>query len=124
LPELPIVEWPFDGAEKAQWSKIERIRGLIPMFRAGYVFLAPELRNSELHNELLYYPNVKWDDGVDAMAMTLDFWPWFVGQEEVLEARAAEDRLLEEAFGMKVERNAWDEEQFISEFDATGYSRG
>lgn len=123
LPQLPVVEWPFEGSQKAQWSKIERIRGLVPMFRAGYVFLAPELRNSELHEELLYYPNVKWDDGVDAMAMTLDFWPWMVGMQSIREARASEDRMLEEVLGAKPSRGSFNEDEFIAGFDASGYGR-
>ena len=121
MPHLPVIEWPFAGSEKAIWSKIERIRGLIPMFRAGYVYLAPELRNSELHEELLYYPNVKWDDGVDAMSMSLDFWPWMSGAEEIAAFKSSEDQLLEEMLGYTPKTVGWDEQSFLAGFDQTGY---
>jgi hypothetical protein len=121
LPSLPVIEWPFPGSPNAQWSKVERIRGLIPLFRAGYVFLAPELRNSELHEQLLYYPQTRWDDGVDALAMSLDFWPWAGGAESVRENREAEDRLLLEMTGRMPERKQWDEQEFLAQIDATGY---
>ncbi len=121
LVHLPIVEWPLAGSEKAQWSKIERIRGMIPMFRSGYVWLAPEFRNSELHDELLYYPNVKWDDGVDAMAMSMDFWPWLVGTEVYRQSQKNEDQMLEAMLGVEVKRDEWDEQKFLQMFDASGY---
>ena len=115
------MEWPFAGAPNAQWSKIERIRGLIPLFRAEYVWLAPELRNSELHEQLLYYPNVKWDDGVDCLAMSLDFWPWLFDIEEESDKRSREDMMLEEMLGIPPATEAWDEEKFLASFNSTGY---
>ena len=121
IPSLPIVEWPFAGAPNAQWSKIERIRGLIPLFRAEYIWLAPELRNSELHEQLLYYPNVKWDDGVDAMAMSLDFWPWLFDVDEEGGLRQKENAELERMLGIPPRSSAFDEEAFLRQFNNTGY---
>ncbi len=121
LPSLPVIEWPFPGSPNAQWSKIERIRGLIPLFRARYVWLAPELRNSELHEQLLYYPQTRWDDGVDALAMSLDFWPWIAGAEAEGARRTAEEQFLLEKIGRLPRTEAWDEQEFLSQLNATGY---
>lgn len=121
IPYLPIVEWPMKGAQNAQWSKVERIRGMIPMFNSLYVWQTPDLKTGELREELTYYPNVTWDDGVDGLAMCMDFWPYMIGEARRTEKRDLEDQWLEDVLGYVPDRGAFDEMEMLRQIDATGY---
>lgn len=56
--------------QKQTRSKEARIRGLIPLFKAGVIFIRPG--QAELMRELLQFPKGKHDDHPDALSMQLD----------------------------------------------------
>lgn len=123
-PYLPIVEWPPQGDASAQWAKIEHIRGLQPVVRQGYLWLAPE--HEALWEEFEFYPNVRWDDGLDALSQCLTYFPYMEDETVVKQKRERELNYLEMvALGLDQPdpslREPWDEARFLSMFDATGY---
>ena len=57
-------------AQKNTRSKEQRIRGLIPMFKAGMIFIRQG--DLDLINEMLQFPMGKHDDFLDCLSMQLD----------------------------------------------------
>lgn len=55
---------------KAVASKESRIRGLIPLYKAGMIF--HQRSDAELERELMQFPKGKHDDRVDALSMVQD----------------------------------------------------
>jgi predicted phage terminase large subunit-like protein len=51
-------------------SKVERIRGLIPLYKAGVIYHRKS--DVELERELLQFPKGKHDDRADALASQLE----------------------------------------------------
>jgi hypothetical protein len=130
LPYLPIIEYPPPGktsrAHLPQQEKKERIRGLQPMVRAGYLWVFEE--QTELIDQLEFYPNVRHDDGLDALAQGLEYWPSMMDEDEQSERVSDEERYLTSVgmpsvllLGRGQEQEAWSEEKFLSRFDFTGY---
>jgi hypothetical protein len=118
-PYLPVVEWPPDGSPKAQWAKPEHIRALQPVIRNR--FLCVMESQQELIECVEFYPNVKWDDGLDALAQGNDYWP-MSEDDEVRDAREKrEDNYLRKQVGFPPVREEWDEEKFLKSLDKTGY---
>lgn len=80
----------FKGSQSK--NKEARIRGLVPLFKAGILFIRPS--QGDLITELLQFPQGKHEDVIDALSMQLDV----VANTAVLEtpeqkkARLAEDR--------------------------------
>lgn len=93
LPYLPIVEWPPQGSPSARWAKVEHIRALQPMVRSGYLWIHEEQK--ELRDELEFYPNVRWDDGLDALAQSLTYAPLVEGEQEKVKREKAEREFLD-----------------------------
>jgi hypothetical protein len=128
LPVLPVVEWPFQGDFRANWAKVEWIKGLQPLFRAGFMWLDKSMR--ELLEELEFYPNVKWDDGLDALSQGLSWWPFSIDELALSEKKKKEvefleragiplnPRFLEAAVGKE---KVWSEKQFLASLGPTGY---
>lgn len=78
--------------QKQTKSKEARIRGLIPLFKAGVIFLRPHYK--VLMAQLLQFPQSSHDDESDALSMQLDV----VGNTAVLETpEQKEQRVKEEA---------------------------
>ncbi len=120
IPYPPIVEWPLEGASNSQWSKIEHIRAMQPMVRANYLWIHES--QVELIDLIEFYPNVRWDDGLDALAQAMDYWPMMVDEEYVEKRQKAEEDFLRKVLvGYEPREEAWDEAKFLSQFDATGY---
>lgn len=120
IPYPPIVEWPLEGASNSQWSKVEHIRAMQPMVRANYLWIHES--QVELIDLLEFYPNVRWDDGLDGLAQAMDYWPMMVDDEYVEKRqRAEEDFLRKVLVGYEPREEEWDEGKFLSQFDATGY---
>lgn len=123
IPFLPIVEWPPQGSPVAQWAKTEHIRALQPMIRAGYLWLHPSM--NELKDDLEFYPNVRWDDGLDALAQGLTYWPYAVDENDLQVAKKKEMDYLQSIspFGdvLEVVEKEWNEAEWLKQFDATGY---
>lgn len=123
LPYLPVVEWPPEGSQKAQWAKKEHIRALQPLWRSGLIWIHED--QTELRDQFEFYPNVRWDDGLDMLAQGLDYWPYAMSELDQLEKRENEISYLEmAALGVApgtVDRSEWSEEEFLSQFNATGY---
>jgi predicted phage terminase large subunit-like protein len=57
--------------KQGQADKETRLRGLIPMYKAGVIWHRPTA-DSELEAELLQFPQGKHDDRIDALKMTFD----------------------------------------------------
>jgi hypothetical protein len=126
LPYLPVVPFPPEGSSilVSQQAKKEHIKALQPIVRAGYLWLLEE--QTELIDQFEFYPNVRWDDGLDALAQGLEYWPSMMDEEEQFEKTQAEERWLERVgmlplIGRRVEEEPWSEERFLEQFDFTGY---
>ena len=120
IPYPPVVEWPLDGASNSQWSKIEHIRSMQPMIRANYLWIHES--QVELIDLLEFYPNVRWDDGLDGLAQAMDYWPMMVDDEYVNKRQKAEEDFLRKSLvGYEPREEAWNEAKFLAQFDATGY---
>lgn len=130
LPDLPILEYPPEGSPRAQWAKTEHIRGLQPLVRAHY-FWMPDLDQmddgmKELYTEFEFYPNIKWDDGLDAAAQSLEWAPYTMDPDRRANNRQREEEFLAEAgfgdFPVFHSEDSWDAEQLIlNQIDPTGY---
>ena len=122
---LPVVEWPPTGSPVAQWAKTEHIRGLQPMIRSNYLWMAEE--HTELWECLEFYPNVRWDDAADALAQGLTYWPMSEDEEDAVVRKKAEIEYLEGSFdnmlmvGQTDYDKPWDEAAWLAQFDETGY---
>lgn len=120
LPYLPVLEWPPEGSEKGQWSKVEHIRALQPAVRAGYWWFQED--QLELLEELEFYPNVRWDDGLDALAQHCDYAPYHSDEVDRSRKRGAEDdALLAARLGKPDRTKRWDEAAFLKRFSPSGY---
>ncbi len=125
-PFLPIIEWPAEGDPQAQWAKEEWIRGLQPIIRTNLLWVMED--QHELIDEIDAYPNVRHDDGVDALSQGLTYWPFSMDEAEIKEGKLLERNMLEKtAYGRILtkemeEEHEWNEQEFLSMFDATGYS--
>ena len=122
LPYPPIVEWPLLGAQNSQFSKTEHIRALQPVVRSNNLWVHES--QTELIDLIEFYPNVRWDDGLDALAQAMDYWPMMIDDEEVSRRKRAEDEfLMKSLMGYSPPPEVWDEKKFLSSFDYTGYRR-
>jgi predicted phage terminase large subunit-like protein len=66
---LPITEIKSYGKDK-----VERIKGLSPFYEGGHIFHIRECPQiEELVEELLFFPDAKHDDVLDALANVLEF---------------------------------------------------
>jgi len=122
IPYPPIVEWPLEGASNSQWSKVEHIRAMQPMIRANYLWVHET--QVDLIDLVEFYPNVRWDDGLDALAQAMDYWPMMMDEQEVQAKKRAEDEFLMKSFlGYSPPEDSWDEREFLRSFDYTGYNQ-
>ena len=121
VPEPPVMEWPPEGSPKAQWAKQEHIRGLQPAVRAGLWWLLPDQQG--LRDDFEFYPHIKWDDSLDALAQHLDYAP-YMGDEETAEAgrRREDDHLERNLLGRPEREKTWDEAAFLQSFGRSGYA--
>lgn len=118
---LPVVEWPPEGSPKAQWAKKEHIRGLQPLFREHFMWFQED--QTELIEQTEYYPNVRWEDGLDALSQGLDYWPYTEDEEHKKKRVDAEDKYLERLSGFRPSRKEeWNEEEFLRQFGPSGYA--
>jgi hypothetical protein len=123
-----IVEWPPQGSPKGQWAKTEHIRGLQPLIRNHFLWVQDD--QEELLTQIEFYPKVRWDDALDALAQGLDYWPLAMSEEEVGRRKSAEEEFLTAATGVPARREViqssgereWDEAAFLRQFGPTGYS--
>ena len=119
LPYPPVVEWPADGAANSQWAKEEHIRSMQPMIRSNYLWVHES--HTELIDQIEFYPNIRWDDGLDALAQAMDYWPMMSDEVSIGERQRAEDDFLMKALvGYVPPTKEWNEKKFLEQFDATG----
>ena len=120
IPYPPIVEWPIEGGGNSQWSKTEHIRSMQPMVRANYLWVHES--QTELIDLIEFYPNVRWDDGLDALAQAMDYWPMMMDEVTVsARKRAEDDFLMKSLLGYSPPKEEWNEEKFLASVDYTGY---
>lgn len=120
IPYPPVVEWPLAGVSNSQWSKEEHIRAMQPMVRANHLWIHES--QTELIDQLEFYPNVRWNDGLDALAQAMDYWPMMVDEETVAKKRRAEDDfLMKSLLGYQPPEESWDEKRFLEKFNYMGY---
>jgi hypothetical protein len=125
LPYLQIMEWPPKGDPSGQWAKTEHIRGLQPVVRSNNLWVHETQR--DLLEEIEFYPNVRWDDGLDALSQGLTYWPLMLDELELKGRKKREKDFLDNQLlglltGGVEEPEPWSEERFLQSFDATGYS--
>lgn len=130
-PYLQVLEWPPQGHPSAQWAKTEHIRGLQPIVRANLLWVHETM--TDLIDDIEFYPNVRWDDSLDALAQGLTYWPFSVDEVEVRKRKTKELEYLDLIAAQSAYRGipippaseqydrAWDEQEFLRQFDATGY---
>jgi hypothetical protein len=132
LPYIPVMEYPPLGSERGQWAKKEHIRTLQSIFRNHLMwFNAADDGQADLISDVDFYPGVKWDDGLDALAQQSEWWPFTWDEAEM----AANDRrefdfLMENGQGSpRLDFNGpargrfepFDEQAFLAQMDASGY---
>lgn len=123
LPMPVIQEWPLEGAANSQWAKGEHIKGLQPLVRENLLWIDP--KNQEILDEVEFYPNLRWDDGLDMLSQSLDYWPMLGDEESASRKRESElDRLslVTGRFDYAGALPQWDEGEFLRSLDSTGYS--
>lgn len=124
IPFLQVVEWPPKGDPSAQWAKKEHIKALQPIVRANCLWVHETM--TDLLEEIEFYPNVRWDDGLDSLTQGLTYWPAAIDELDVAAKKRDEMSYLEAAVlgvtsGDIVEKDAFDEMEFLRQFDPTGY---
>ena len=120
----PIILWPPKGSEKAQWAKDEHIKAVQPLVNSNLVWLHKS--QTELIEQFEFHPNVRYDDGVDSFSQTLDYWPALMSEAEMMEHAQTEKDFIEQNIGViplfrDTEKKAWDEKEYLSQLNATGY---
>lgn len=134
LPTLPIVSFPPDGSQRQSWAKAEHIRSLQPIISNHLLWLpvSPEEEYAPAINALLedieFYPNIRYDDGLDGLAQGVEWWPFSIDEAELASNREREGRLLGStlpdrmrSFLGEEERKPFNEFDFLSQLDASGY---
>jgi hypothetical protein len=136
LDFLPIMPFPPEGSERARWAKAEHIRSLQPVF-SSHLFWVPETPDedyrpavNQLIEDIEFYPNIRFEDGLDALAQGVEWWPFSIDEAELAAAKQRESNYLQTALpdrfrGFLPESNRktiWDEQKFLASLDATGYS--
>ncbi len=126
IPHLQVIEYPPPGSPNSQRSKVEHIRGLQPLVRAHLLWLREDME--ELIEEIEFYPNIRWDDGLDALAQGLEYWPYSMDEAEIAAGKKAEAIYLARVVGgapVMAEREEksreFNEMEFLKRFTATGY---
>ena len=83
---------------------------------------------TELIEQFEFHPNVRYDDGVDSFSQSLDYWPALMSEAEMLEHVKVERDYVEKNIGVlplyksvDPEKAYWDEMEFLSQLNATGY---
>ena len=129
LPFPPIVSYPSEGSPKAKWAKTEVIRAMQPIVRSNYLWLSPTM--DELIEELETYPNVDYDDGLDALAQSLEYWPVMLDEPEIKKTRNSELAFLKSGgieidpsllFNDDEDEESLFEERLLASLDPTGYN--
>jgi hypothetical protein len=127
LPYLQVVEWPPKGHPSSLWAKAEHIKALQPIIRAEALWVHESMK--DLIDEIEFYPNVRWDDGLDALAQGLTYWPASIDEFAIETMKEKEmDYLEAAALGLdpEVERDRqkppWDEMEFLRSISADGYT--
>lgn len=115
-----VIEWPLEGAGNSQWAKTEHIRGLQPMIRNNLLWVDESM--AEVIDQVEFYPNVRWDDGLDMLSQSLDYWPMLEDDSGADSRRMSERRRLSEETGISEDQvNTWNELEYLQRFDSTGY---
>ena len=118
----PVVEYPPEGSSRALWAKKERIKGLQPGFRAGLFWIDEGFE--DLIEDIEYYPNIRWDDSLDCLAQSLDFFEGLVDDAMLQSESESEKIRLYGAVGRELpvrEEEEWNEEAFLASLGPTGY---
>ena len=90
------------------------------MIRSNYLWVHES--QVELIDMIEFYPNVRWDDGLDALAQAMDYWPMMDDEENATVKKRAEDEfLMRSLMGYVPPTEEWNEKAFLEQFDFTGY---
>lgn len=98
LPMPPVMLWPAPGSPKVEWAKQEHIKGMQPLTRTNLIWLHDT--QTELVDQFEFYPNVRYDDGLDAMSQSLDYWPALMSEAEQMEHVQTERDYLAQMLGL------------------------
>lgn len=133
---LSVLEYPPIGSVRAQWSKTEHIRSLQPIISNNLLWLPKnpeeEFRTAVdgLRESIEFYPNVRWDDDLDALGQGVEWWPFSVDEAEVARRKENEAAMLQSTLPERFQRmmletgarvRSFDEEEFLRQIDPTGY---
>lgn len=120
-PYLPVLEWPPEGSPRAQWAKKEHIRALQPIIRSGFLCVRDE--QQELIEAIEFYPNVKFDDGLDMLAQHIDYWPLDESEENRNKRVSRESQYLRARLGSAPSiEEEFNEQRFLQSLGKTGYN--
>lgn len=119
----PLIQWPPQGSEKAQWAKDEHIKGCQPLTRTNLIWLHKD--QTELIEQFEFHPNIRWDDGVDAFSQSLDYWPALMSEAEMVEHAKTEEDYIGKHIGIlpisAKQKKPFNEREWLSQLNATGY---
>jgi hypothetical protein len=125
LPIPSILEYPIRGQSNTEIAKGERIKGLQPFFRAGFIWVPEDL--VEFWDEYDFYPRSQFVDGLDALSFGLDVWPDSTDEATTISRAANEKEYLMRAgisFSGLMEdgkKEEWNEQKFLQGLGVTGY---
>jgi hypothetical protein len=134
IPQILVQPFPPPGSERSQFHKDQHIMTLQPYVRHNLLWLRsieeePEMR--ELADDLEFYPNITWKDGLDALAQGTEWWPFSEDEAEKQNVRRNERLMLAERDGVYplllsgapegMIEQVFDEREFLSRLDSSGY---
>ena len=136
LDYLPVMAFPPEGSERARWAKAEHIRSLQPIVKNHLLWVpeSPEEEFAPAVNQLIedieFHPNIRFDDGLDALAQGVEWWPFSIDEAEIAKTKERESNYLRRSLPDRMigflpdgdrPKEIWNEQKFLASLDATGY---
>lgn len=118
----PMLQWPPEGSPKAQWAKDEHIKAMQPLARNHMIWL--HASQVELTEQFEFHPNIRYDDGLDALSHGDEYWPAMIDELDYIEATKQEINEASLALGIFPQADMeemMDEMAILSQLNGTGY---
>lgn len=134
IPQILVQPFPPPGSERSQFHKDQHIMTLQPYTRHNLLWLRnieEESEMRELSDDLEFYPNIMWKDGLDALAQGTEWWPFSEDEAAKWSTRDNELRVLASRTGVAPSLfgpdydpkrpREFSEFEFLSQLDSSGY---
>lgn len=133
IPQILVQAFPPPGSDRSQFHKDQHIMTLQPYVRHNLLWLRdieeePEMM--ELADDLEFYPNIMFKDGLDALAQGTEWWPFSEDEAARDDFRTMERGHLEASLGVSVlfgpdyvgrREQTFNEYEFLAQLDPSGY---